>query len=119
GSERLILAGTLLSLMGIIAAIVATSIWPLSPLALFLPQFAVTCGNGMTLPNATAGALSARQEIAGAAAGVAGAIQIGSGAIFSMVASFLVTLWSPSVLVLMLLCAATSTSLFRLMRRRW
>lgn len=116
GGERLILAGTLVSLFGLLVALAATSAFPMSLWALFLPQLLVTGGNGMTLPNATAGALSARQNMAGAAAGVAGALQIGSGAIFSVVASVAVMHWPPSMLLLMTAYAACSTALVRLTR---
>tara|TARA_R110002072_G_scaffold146500_1_gene293597 strand:- start:120 stop:491 length:372 start_codon:yes stop_codon:yes gene_type:complete len=40
-------------------------------------------GNGMTIPNATAGALSVRPKLAGTASGLAGAFMIGGGAALS------------------------------------
>ncbi len=43
-------------------------------------------GNGMVLPNATAGALSVRAHLAGTASGLAGAIMIGGGAALSVLA---------------------------------
>ncbi|WP_372886193.1 multidrug effflux MFS transporter [Shimia sp.] len=46
----------------------------------------VGLGNGMTIPNATAGALSVRPHLVGTAAGLSGAIMIGGGAALSMLA---------------------------------
>lgn len=43
-------------------------------------------GNGMTIPNATAGALSVRPHLAGTASGLSGSIMIGGGAALSMLA---------------------------------
>lgn len=57
-----------------------------SPLALFVPIFFVGFGNGVSLPNANAGLLSARPHLAGGAAGLGGALMIGGGAALSAVA---------------------------------
>ncbi len=43
-------------------------------------------GNGMTIPNASAGALSVRPHLAGTASGLSGALMIGGGAALSAVA---------------------------------
>ncbi|WP_299349917.1 multidrug effflux MFS transporter [uncultured Shimia sp.] len=51
----------------------------------------VGLGNGMTIPNATAGALSVRPHLAGTASGLSGAIMIGGGAGLSMLAGAVLT----------------------------
>ncbi|MFK7941071.1 MAG: multidrug effflux MFS transporter [Roseovarius sp.] len=48
-------------------------------------------GNGMTIPNATAGALSVRPHLAGTASGLAGALMIGGGAALSAIAGATLT----------------------------
>ena len=48
-------------------------------------------GNGMTIPNATAGALSVRPHLAGTASGLSGALMIGGGAALSALAGALLT----------------------------
>ena len=48
-------------------------------------------GNGMAIPNATAGALSVRPHLAGTASGLAGALMIGLGAALSALAGALLT----------------------------
>ncbi len=65
------------------------------PLALFVPMFFVGLGNGICLPSAVAGAVSAKAELAGAASGLAGSIQIGSGAVASAVVAWMLsdTMW--------------------------
>ncbi|WP_270729311.1 multidrug effflux MFS transporter [Shimia sp. Alg240-R146] len=49
----------------------------------------VGIGNGLAIPNATAGALSVRPHLAGTASGLAGAIMIGGGAALSALAGAL------------------------------
>ena len=48
-------------------------------------------GNGMTMPNATAGTLSVRPHLAGTASGLGGALMIGGGAALSAFAGTLLT----------------------------
>ena len=48
-------------------------------------------GNGLMLPNATAGSLSVRPHLAGTASGLGGAIMIGGGALLSAAAGTLLT----------------------------
>ena len=67
---------------------------------LFLPLALNAIGNGMTIPGSTAEALSARPELAGSAAGLMGAIQLGLSALMTVLISWLVTLWPPSLIVL-------------------
>ena len=49
----------------------------------------VGLGNGMTIPNSTAGSLSVRPHLAGTASGLSGAIMIGGGAALSALAGAL------------------------------
>ncbi|MBD1546693.1 multidrug effflux MFS transporter [Roseibium aggregatum] len=65
------------------------------PLALFVPMFFVGLGNGICLPSAVSGAVSAKADLAGAASGLAGSIQIGSGAITSALVAWMLsdTMW--------------------------
>ncbi|MEL7230275.1 MAG: MFS transporter, partial [Pseudomonadota bacterium] len=58
---------------------------------LFYPMLLVGLGNGMVLPNANAGAVSVRPELAGSASGIAGFIQIGGGAALASLAGSLIT----------------------------
>jgi len=58
------------------------------PLALFVPMSLLAFSNGLTLPNALAGAMSIRPELAGTAAGLSGFIQVGIGAGLTFITGF-------------------------------
>jgi len=70
-------AATLVS--AVLASVVATP----GPAVIFIPLFIVYVGNGMAMPNSIAGAISIKPEAAGTAAGVAGCLQTGWGAVIS------------------------------------
>lgn len=72
-------AGTLLSLLIFLAGMG-------SALSFFGLMTFVGLGNGLVIPNATAGLLSVRPQLAGSASGLGGAIMIGGGAALSMLA---------------------------------
>lgn len=55
----------------------------LSAPTLFLPMTLLGLANGLALPSAISGAISVHPEIAGAASGLSGAAQIGTGAVLS------------------------------------
>jgi DHA1 family bicyclomycin/chloramphenicol resistance-like MFS transporter len=46
------------------------------PAAIFMPMMCVTFSNGITLPNATVGAMAVRPEVAGSASGLTGMLQM-------------------------------------------
>lgn len=60
-------------------------------LGFFAPFLIVGIGNGLVLPNASAGMLSVRPHLAGTASGLGGAIMIGGGAALSALAGLLLT----------------------------
>ena len=71
-------------------------------------------GNGIILPNATAGSLSVRPHLAGTASGIGGAISIGFGACVAAFAGSLLseeTTPMPLILIMLgcaLLCLVTT-----------
>jgi DHA1 family bicyclomycin/chloramphenicol resistance-like MFS transporter len=76
GADRMIMAGSLLSVAG---AAVLTGIalgGEMTPLGLFGPVMLVGVGNGLTLPSATASAISLRPDLAGTASGLTGCLQM-------------------------------------------
>ncbi len=87
GLRRLILAGTLVSLGASLATLAFFALGQVNALTLFAPMMMVGFGNGLTIPSATAGAVSVRPDAAGAAAGLSGALQIGTGALVSVIAA--------------------------------
>ena len=90
GLERMMLDGVYATLAGPLITILFFSMGIEHPLAFFLPMALVGVGNGLTLPNATTAAISLKPEAAGAASGLLGAIQIGIGAIASVIAGIVV-----------------------------
>lgn len=84
------------------AVAMAASLSPYwTPLTLFLPLAVSSFGNGLTMPGTAAAALSAKPELAGAAAGLMGAIQLGVGALATVAISWLVILWPQSLVAAM------------------
>jgi DHA1 family bicyclomycin/chloramphenicol resistance-like MFS transporter len=86
GVPRMILIGSTVALVATLIPLVLEPLGFITPAVFFIPMLLVGFANGITLPSAVAGAISARPEIAGAAAGLSGAAQLGTGAILSVAA---------------------------------
>ncbi len=71
----------------------------------------VGIGNGMTLPNATAGMLSVRPHLAGTAAGLGGSLMIGGGAALSALAGVLLAPETGAMPLLWLMFATAALGL--------
>ncbi|PJE35438.1 Bcr/CflA family drug resistance efflux transporter [Pseudooceanicola lipolyticus] len=82
-----------------------------SPYVFFGCMCFVGFGNGMTMPNATAGALSVRPHLAGSAAGLSGAIMLGGGAALSAFAGSLLTPENGALTLLTIMLATTLAGL--------
>lgn len=91
GINRMMLAGNVVSVSGMVLAIALFAAGLYHPLSLFGPVFFTGLGNGLTLPSANAGVVSVKPRLAGSASGLGGALQIGGGAALSMLAGALVT----------------------------
>ena len=89
GINPMILVGASLLTLGMASSLILTLMGYESPLVFFGFCILVGLGNGLTLPNATAGMLSVRPKIAGTASGIGGAIMIGGGAALSALAGAL------------------------------
>ncbi len=89
GINRMILWGCIVNTGGLALALVTFAMGFQSEWTFFGYMTFVGLGNGMTIPNATAGALSVRPHLAGTASGLAGAIMIGGGAALSALAGAL------------------------------
>ena len=83
GMNRMILTGTLVAAgaMGLSTLLFLGG--ALHPMALFAPVFFVGLGNGLTMPNATAGTLSVRPHLAGSASGLGSTLMVGGGALMA------------------------------------
>jgi DHA1 family bicyclomycin/chloramphenicol resistance-like MFS transporter len=108
GVPRMIIGGgTLAVFAAALPAFLFTAGWA-GPAALFGPMVLTTISNGMALPSAISGAVSVRPEIAGAASGLSGAAQIGTGAVLSA-ATGAALAGGTSAMPMFAIMAATST----------
>jgi DHA1 family bicyclomycin/chloramphenicol resistance-like MFS transporter len=83
GVNALVSAGLMVQAVGIAVIVALFAFAPqIGPAALFVPLAFVFIGNGATIPNAIAGAVSVRPEAAGTASGIVGFFQVGFGAVF-------------------------------------
>lgn len=80
GMNRMILAGAVICSAFLIAAFLADLAGRLTPLVFFGAVGFMGLGNGMLLPNANAGMMSVRPELAGTASGLGGALAVAGGA---------------------------------------
>jgi DHA1 family bicyclomycin/chloramphenicol resistance-like MFS transporter len=85
GIARMILAGSLFTVVSAGLPILLFGLGFDTPAALFLPMMLTGVANGIALPGAISGAISVRPEIAGAASGLSGAAQIGAGALLAAI----------------------------------
>ncbi len=91
GINRLILWGCIANVTGIFISLVLFLMGMGSALVFFGFMTFVGFGNGLTIPNSTAGMLSVRPRLAGTASGLGGALMIGGGAALSALAGSLLT----------------------------
>ena len=89
GINRMILIGSLITVIGMGISLLLALLGQTSALLFFGFCTTVGLGNGLVMPNATAGMLSVRPHLAGTASGLGGAILIGGGAALSAVAGLL------------------------------
>jgi len=81
GIERMIVAGSIGTLVGCTLILLAVPLTWTTPWALFLPMMVVAFTQGTAMPNSLAAVVSIKPEIAGAASGLAGFVQMGVAAI--------------------------------------
>ncbi|MEM9732999.1 MAG: multidrug effflux MFS transporter [Pseudomonadota bacterium] len=91
GIEPMMFYGGLVACLGVVITLFLMASFTPQAGYLFYPMLLVGLGNGMVLPNANAGAVSVRPELAGSASGIAGFIQIGGGAALASLAGSLIT----------------------------
>jgi len=91
GINRMMLYGTLATLLGLVLSTVSLLAGATHPMAFFGFMLTVGLGNGMVLPNSNAGMLSVRPHLAGSASGLGGALMLGGGAGLAAVTGTLLT----------------------------
>ena len=116
GVDRMIMAGSALALLAVLLLLILDVIGFTGAAALFLPMAVAGIANGIALPNAVAGAISVRPDIAGAAAGLSGAAQLGTGAILSILGSLALAGGSSATPMLLIM---TSAAVLAVMAAFW
>ena len=91
GINTMILYGCVMTIIGVFLSLLVFLAGAASPASFFGLMLFVGLGNGMSIPNATAGMLSVRPHLAGTASGLGGAMMIGMGAILGALAGALLS----------------------------
>lgn len=108
GVNRMVLWGCVFNTFGILLSLIVMLAGAGSVYSFFGLMTFVGLGNGMAIPNATAGSLSVRPHLAATASGLGGAIMLGGGAALSALAGALL---APDTGALPLLWIMLATSL--------
>ncbi|MFO7856008.1 MAG: multidrug effflux MFS transporter [Paracoccaceae bacterium] len=119
GVNRMILLGTLVATTSMTACLALFLDGASHPLALFGPVFFVGLGNGMTIPNATAGTLSVRPHLAGSASGLGSTLMVGGGAGFATVTGALLGPGTGAVPLVAMMLGCSVASVFAMLYVRW
>jgi DHA1 family bicyclomycin/chloramphenicol resistance-like MFS transporter len=122
GMNRMILIGCLVTTLGMALLALLTLLGLSGPTVFFGLTIFMGLGNGICLPNANAGMLSVRPDLAGTASGLGGAILIGGGAALAAFAGILLGPGSSEMPLILLMLASSAASvvaiLFVLRRAR-
>ncbi|MGE0314467.1 MAG: Bcr/CflA family efflux MFS transporter [Lautropia sp.] len=107
---HLIIAGRLVPTVALLVALALLAAGASHPAALFGLTVFVGVGNGLTVANANAGAISVRPDLAGTAAGLAGALTVALGALLSWMTAHVIERHAvPSTLVTMMLACVLAS----------
>ncbi|WP_170548019.1 multidrug effflux MFS transporter [Ruegeria atlantica] len=111
GVNRMVYWGCWLNAMGVALSAILFLAGFGTALSFFGLMTFVGLGNGMTIPNATSGALSVRPHLAATASGLSGAIMLGGGAGLSALAGTLLTHESGAMPLLWLMLATSALAI--------
>jgi DHA1 family bicyclomycin/chloramphenicol resistance-like MFS transporter len=103
GINRMVFWGCVINGFGVLVSLLIALAGADTVFTFFGLMCFVGIGNGMAIPNGTAGAISVRPHLAGTASGLSGAIMIGSGAVLSGYAGLLLKPDSTAVPLLLLM----------------
>ena len=110
GINWMIRTGSWVSFIGLLVATAISAAGLAGPVVFFAFCTFVGIGNGMIIPNASAGLLSVRPHLAGTASGLGSAIMIGGGAAMSVLAGVALTWGGGSFPLLFLMSLTTGLS---------
>lgn len=110
GMNRMVLFGTWITTGGLIVLLLLTLAGLSGPVVFFGLTVFMGIGNGVCLPNANAGILSVRPDLAGTASGLGGALIIGGGAALAALAGALLPPGSTELPLILLMLASSLAS---------
>ncbi len=117
--STMMIAGRVVALCGLTAGLLLYAAGQVSVLSLFGATIFAGLGNGLTMPSANAGAMSMRPQLAGSAAGLAGASAVAGGALLTSIIGAILTpehgVWQ--LLGTMLLCVLAGLAAALYVRR--
>lgn len=87
----MMIAGRVVACSGLLLGLIFFATGNVNVLTLFGATIFVGIGNGVTMPSASAGALSVRPQLAGSASGLSGALLVAVGALVTSVTGTIVT----------------------------
>jgi len=112
GMNRMILIGTVVTSIGLAVLALLTLVGLSGPFTFFGLTIFMGLGNGICLPNANAGMLSVRPDLAGTASGLGGAILIGGGAALAAIAGVLLHPGATEMPLILLMLGSSVASVF-------
>jgi DHA1 family bicyclomycin/chloramphenicol resistance-like MFS transporter len=122
GVDRMIGVGLAFLLVGSVLTIATVAAFPDGgPWTVFVPQLAISIGNGIFLPNCVAGAVSVRPQAAGTASGITGFLQMSTGALAAQGMSHIIasaTTAMPLALAMGVFSVAASLAFYAFLMRR-
>jgi len=109
--DIVMLAGRLIASAGMLAGLAVLAAGIATPITYFGCTIFVGLGNGLTMPNANAGAMSVRPNLAGSAAGVTGALTLAGGAALTSLTGLVLTREAAPEALLVLMLAVSLAGL--------
>lgn len=119
GINWMIKTGGIAACLGLGSAVLLTLVGFNSPMFFFGACTFVGLGNGLVMPNATAGMLSVRPHLAGTASGLGASIMIGGGAALSVVSGILIQRGGGSVTLLLIMFTSVFLGLLAILYVTW
>lgn len=110
GMNRMMLWGSVMTTVGLSGLALITLAGLSGPVTFFAFTLALGIGNGVSLPNANAGIISARPNLAGSASGLGGALTIGGGAALAALSGHLLGPGSSEMPLVLLMLASSLAS---------
>ena len=117
GPPQMIRLGAVLAFAAVLLTGFLYALDNMQPAFLFLPTMFLGMGNGLVMPSCIAGAVSVKPEVAGAASGLAGSIQIGFGAVVAPIVGALVATSAWPMILMTGLCTLMAMLTMRLVTR--